>query len=178
MINKKILLLSSFVLFQLCVWGQKQTEFYPELFSMEVIKKATKLEKSHPLEFFGAATEYYKDGKMNDAGFLYYLGDLRYRYYIATHLDEKPDGERAIFASLKSTIGSEINYRLGEDIDNYPKILDAVIEWRESNDFKFYSRKESPAKSLFKNWGIAKKRSSAYLVSDQTYKICNRNLNG
>lgn len=137
---------SVFLLIQLTSCERKKIDFHPELFNDESIARLIKLEKAHPTEFFGAAAENYRNNKINEAALFYYIGQLRYRYYIACHPNYRPDGDRAIFASLQSVIGSEINYKLGEDIDNYIRIIDAVIEWGEVYDSEFYSKENNPKK--------------------------------
>jgi len=142
----RLIIISLFLMIQFSVWGQKQKKFHPELFSRETVKKARELEEKHWTDFYGAAAEPFKEGKINDAALLFYLGQLRYRYYVASHTKEETVADRTAFASLHRVFGADINYELGEDIDNYIKILEAVIEWAEANDYKFYSKKKDPDK--------------------------------
>ena len=76
-----------------------QKDFKSELFSNEAISKAFKLDKTHPLKYFEVAAEYYRNDEINDAAFLYYLGQLRYRFYIAINPDDEPDGDLAVPAA-------------------------------------------------------------------------------
>ena len=133
------------LLFSVC--KPEQQEFYPELFSTKAVEKAKKLENRHPSGFFEAASDYYEQGKINDAALLFYIGQLRYRYYLAAKPDLEPGGEEALFASLRSALGSEINYKLGQnDVDTYIEILDAVIEWGKKRDYDYYPKKHNPEK--------------------------------
>ncbi|WP_234571092.1 hypothetical protein [Rhodohalobacter sp. 614A] len=53
-----------------------------------------------------------------------------------------PSEDPALFASLQSVIGSKINYKLAEDIDNLILILDAVIDWGENVEYQFQPTEE------------------------------------
>lgn len=136
------LLLFIITLFSACAKVQK--DFQSELFSKEAIAKTFKLENGHPLKYFEVAAEYYRNDEINDAAFLYYVGQLRYRFYLAVNPDYEPGGDLAVFASLQSVLGSEINYKLGEDIDNYIQILSEVIRWGETYDSKYCPKAQDP----------------------------------
>ncbi|MEN9907690.1 MAG: hypothetical protein RLZZ540_831 [Bacteroidota bacterium] len=140
---KKIVVIAVFIITN-SLFAQENKAFHPELFNQEVMTKIAMLEKTHPVSFFEEAGKYYKNGNVNESALLFYVGQLRYRYYILAHPDTKPDGDKAIFASLTNVLGQEINYKLGENVENYIKIVEATIDYSKQSDYQFYSIKESP----------------------------------
>lgn len=146
--SNSIMLLTQLILISLLLISCSHTskDFSSTLISKELIIKADKLDRGHPLEFFKTAGEYFRDGKINDSAFMFYLGQLRYRYYISVNPPEKMEGDIMTFSSMQSVLGSELNYKLGKDIDSYLQILDAVLEWGNRFDSKFCSRKINPEK--------------------------------
>lgn len=107
---------------------------------------AENLEKQHPVVFFEEAGKRLANGQTNDAGFLYYLGSLRYRYYLISNPDFNPSGEPAIFSSMKYIIGEQVNTALRENIDSLIVILDSVICWDKRHDYIYFSKTKHPEK--------------------------------
>ncbi|WP_026713594.1 hypothetical protein [Flavobacterium daejeonense] len=171
---KKTVIITLFILTNSLLAQQKKT-FHPELFNQEVMTKVATLEKVHPVSFFEEAGKYYKDGNLNESALLFYVGQLRYRYYILAHPDTKPDGDKAIFASLQNVLGKEINYKLGENVDNYIKILEAIIDYSNENDYQFYSKKESPENYKKVIEGLIKLKN--YVITNKEQFIARRKEN-
>ena len=76
-----------------------------KLLGKQVYDTAATCEKAHPSGFYSSAASFYAKGDKYGAAFLFYLGQLRYRYYCAANPNLPPDGDRAIMASLNSTVG-------------------------------------------------------------------------
>lgn len=171
---KKIFFIALFIITN-SLFAQKNKAFHPELFNQEVMTKVAKLEQTHPVSFFEEAGKYYKSGKINESALLFYVGQLRYRYYILAHPDTKPDGDKAIFASLQNVLGQEINYKLGENVDNYIKIVEATIDYSKQSDYQFYSKKESPANYEKVIGGLIKLKD--YLIVNKEAFIAKRKEN-
>ncbi len=153
----------AFILISLSFLSSAQEKSTP--LSKEVLELASKLEEQHPFEFMKEAANFYAKDKLNDAGFLFYLGQLRYKYYISANPDVK-DADKALFASLQSNIGMEINFALGANLDNYLSIIDHVISWDEKHDYKFYSKTKSPDNHKEILDGLIKLRK--YIVENKT----------
>ena len=119
----------------LTTFGQNEINLSERVFSV-----AKELEMSHPSEFYIKSGEFYTEKKTSDAGFLFYLGQLRYRYYINAAPNIKEDEDKALFASLQNLVGGELNFKLFEDTDNIIKIIDEVITWDAKNDFIFFTK--------------------------------------
>ena len=171
---KKTIIITLFI-FTSTLFAQENKVFYPELFDQEVMTKIAILEKTHPVSFFKEAAQYYKNGNVNESALLFYVGQLRYRYYILAHPEAKPDGDKAVLASLQNVLGQEINYKLGENVDNYIKIIEAIIDYSNQNDYHFYSKKESPENYEKVISGLIKLKD--YVITNKEQFIAKRNAN-
>jgi len=96
----------------------------------------------HPAEYYKRAAELFKDGKKEDAVFVFYLGQLRFRTHLLAkrHLD--PTGDPAIFASLSEVVGRPINQYAFGDMPALARTVDAVLAYDEANPDKFTSPAE------------------------------------
>ena len=140
---KKFILItiSSLLIFQSCSQHNSTEEKNNDIYTV-----VEKLEMEHPSGFFKEAGKRFTAGEKNDAAFLFYLGELRYKYYLSANPNFQPDGEPAVYSSLQSSLGEEINYSLNDSVDNYISIMDSVISWDKSHDFIFFSKSKFPEK--------------------------------
>ncbi|MFM7858071.1 MAG: hypothetical protein ACKO96_40680, partial [Flammeovirgaceae bacterium] len=65
-----------------------------------LIEIAKSLDKRKPVDYYLKAGEMFEMGKYNDASFLYYMGDLRYRYYNSVNPKYSKSGDGALHASF------------------------------------------------------------------------------
>jgi Ankyrin repeats (3 copies) len=104
--------------------------------------KAMLLEKQHPMAFFEAAGTEYRAGRKSDAAFLFYLGQLRSRYYLAaTNAD---GGDRETFGAVQAILGEAINTDLNQNLPAWIAVIDRVIDWDAQHDYEFYSKNKAP----------------------------------
>ena len=113
---------------------------HPESFRQQVAV----LDQGDPFEFYQPAAEHLNEGRLPEAGFLFYLAQMRIRYYLACHPDLPEDGANALFTSLNYTVGAEINAALQQDTELYLRVLDAAIAYSEEENGGFYPRAENP----------------------------------
>ena len=111
-----------------------------------IIGKVKLLDEEHPSKYIEAIGELLKDSNLNDAAFVYYLGDLRYRYYTEVNPDYKPSDDGALLGSFESVFGGAINMYLETNIDNFVSVLKASGDYFAKNDYPFYPRAKNPAK--------------------------------
>jgi hypothetical protein len=116
------------------------------LLTKKVFDTALLREKGHPAEFYASAGSFYQKGDKFEAAFLFYLGQLRYRYYVNANPEVTEDGDKAILASLNSIYGEEINFYLGGHLDKYIVVLDSVLAWDKRHEFEYFPKKKNPAK--------------------------------
>ncbi|GAA4467832.1 hypothetical protein GCM10023093_24300 [Nemorincola caseinilytica] len=135
------------------------------LMNKKVFDTALLYERMHPAGFYEAAINAYDRGDKYGGAFLYYLGQLRYKYYCHANPEVEEDGDKAVLASLNSVVGEEINFFLGGHADNYAIVLDSVLAWDKRHEYTFYPKKKSPAKHKEILDGLTKLRN--YIVANK-----------
>ncbi|MBD8879428.1 hypothetical protein IHE49_02920 [Rhodanobacter sp. 7MK24] len=98
------------------------------------------LPASHPSNYYVYATRLFHEGAKEDAVFWFYVGEIRYRFYLAANPNLPPDGDPALFASLHESAGSVINGWAGADPDSWVKQMGRALDWDAANDNKFTSK--------------------------------------
>lgn len=123
-------------------------------FDTAIFKVADSLNYCHPVGYFQVAAELMSKSKFNEAAFLYYLGNLRFRYYNSVNPDYEPSGDGALFSSLKNVMGDPINMYQRINIDNFISVLKRVTKYASENDYKYYSREKNIEKynSITEKW--------------------------
>ncbi|HYI77483.1 MAG TPA: hypothetical protein VEW65_07660 [Chryseolinea sp.] len=114
--------------------------------SEEVVEIAKTLDKGRPVEYFLTAVKMMDKGRYNDASFLYYLGDLRYRFYNSVNPKYSESHDGALLASFQNALGEPIGYYLRSNADNFILVLKKCSEYHLTNDYKFYPKKKDPTK--------------------------------
>lgn len=66
------------------------------------------LPDSHPMAYYVYASRLFSEGDRGDALFWYYVGELRYRFYLAANPNLPSDAAPALFASLHESVGSVV----------------------------------------------------------------------
>lgn len=107
------------------------------------------IENQHPATFYVLAGKLFVAGKKQEAVFWFYLGQLRYRVYLAANKGN-PSGDPALFASLSEEVGRPINEYAFGDIPQLAKTIDAVIAWDRShpNQLTPYDKYRSEYKEI------------------------------
>lgn len=116
------------------------------LLSKGVYQIAENLEKKYPSDFLDQANHLYFKKQLNDAGFLFNLGILRYRYFLLTNSTATKD-DFELYNDLKKEY-SLINFDLSSNAENLENILNEVIKWDESHDYVFFSKTRNPDNHL------------------------------
>jgi hypothetical protein len=91
----------------------------------------------HPAEYYKRAGELFKDGKKDDAVFVFYLGQLRYRTFLLSKPGGDPTADPTIFASLSQVIGKPINQYAFGDVPGLTRTIDAVLAYDTANPDTF-----------------------------------------
>jgi hypothetical protein len=97
--------------------------------AQDMTARAAGLNGQHPAAYYEAAAELFRDGRRDDATFLFYLGQLRYRTHLAARPNNPADGDRALFASLQESFGRPVNEWAFGDIPALIRTLDAVLAY-------------------------------------------------
>ncbi|MEM7727452.1 MAG: hypothetical protein AAF208_13970 [Cyanobacteria bacterium P01_A01_bin.45] len=93
------------------------------------------LRSKHPAYYYQQAQKLFAQGNKDQAAFVFYLGQLRYRFLLQTNQSEK--GALILFNTLQETVGRPINKYLATKPDNWIRIIDQVLVWEGQNPNSF-----------------------------------------
>ncbi|HZH97525.1 MAG TPA: hypothetical protein VEX38_01025 [Fimbriimonadaceae bacterium] len=124
------------------------------------------LENKHPSEYYKRAAELFQTGRRDDAVFIYYLGQLRWRIYIKANPSLPPDGDPALFASLSVVMGRPINQYAFGDIPVLVRTMQAVLDFDQAYPDRFTSRTAKPRQRQEVRKGLADLRSDTLAQAD------------
>jgi hypothetical protein len=91
----------------------------------------------HPAAYYQRAAQLFHTGRKDDAVFVFYLGQLRYRAHLSARRDLKPDGDPALFASLSEVVGRPLNEYAFGDIPALARTIEAVLAYDRANPDPF-----------------------------------------
>ncbi len=91
----------------------------------------------HPAEYYRRAARLFGSDRKDDAIFVFYLGQLRYRVHLSARRELKPDGDPALFASLSEVVGRPLNEYAFGDIPALARTIDAVLAYDKANPDRF-----------------------------------------
>ena len=110
------------------------------------MKKAAQiLDEMEPIYFHKVATILLKEGKYDEAAFLYTLGDMR-KAYLNSKMQESND----TYLELQSYIVPNFRYgtkhiiSIQTNVKKYQSCLQAVVDYARDNDFVYYSKENNP----------------------------------
>ncbi len=105
------------------------------------------IEGRHPADYYRLAAKLFRDAaSKQEAVFWFYVGQIRYRYYLAANPDLKPDGDPAVFASLSEVIGRPINEFAGGKPDLWIGEINHALDWDAAHENKFTPKNKAPDK--------------------------------
>jgi hypothetical protein len=108
-----------------------------ELPSSEVEKA---LPSAHPMAYYVYSGRLAHEGDKERALFWYYVGELRYRFYLAVYPDLPPDGAPALFGSLHQSAAQTI---ADPKVDKAMSITQfkRALDWDETHENTVTSKK-------------------------------------
>lgn len=107
---------------------------------------ADSLDALHPTAYYEKAADYLGKSKFNDAAFLYFVGNSRYKYFNSVNPDYQASGDGALKTALGAMLGEPIGMYLKTNIDNFISILKSSAEYYSVNNFKYYSKEKDVEK--------------------------------
>ncbi len=127
------------------------------------------IESKHPIAYYFVAVKLFKQDK-EEAVFWYYLGQLRYRYYLAANPNIDPTGDPALFASLSSVVGTPINEYAFGNIQKLAATIDRVLAWDECHANGYTSKAKHPAELKTVRRGLKELKEKILQDQDQIRK--------
>ena len=105
--------------------------------------------------------------------FWFYVGQLRYRSYLASNRNLKPDGDPALFGALSEVIGRPLNVYAFGDIPALAATIERVLAWDASHEDSFAQK--GPARDGVRT-GLSEMKTEI-LANQETYRTT-RTANG
>ncbi len=100
------------------------------------------LPDEHPAAFYVYAKRLFEEGRKDDAVFWFYVGQLRYRFYLRANPKLDPSGDPAVFSSLSATIGKGINEYAGGSVKGWMAAIDRALKWDAEHANGFTSKEK------------------------------------
>ena len=125
----------------------------------------------HPAGIYILASKLFQSGAQDEAVFWFYVGQLRYRFYLMASPNLDPSGDPALFSSLQEMLGRPLNEYAFGDIPTLVKTIDRVLDWDKSSPNEFFSKTEHAAAWESTRSGLASMRdevkASAAQIKEQ-----------
>jgi hypothetical protein len=121
----------------------------------------------HPAAYYQRAAQLFGGDKKEEAVFIFYLGQLRYRAHLSARRDLKPDGDPALFASLSEVVGRPINQHAFGDIPALARTIDAVLAYDSANPDRFTPPESFPQAYAGVREGLVGMRAKILAEADQ-----------
>ena len=115
-------------------------------FSNQTIEQLkSNIENKHPAAYYVLAIKLFETQK-DKAILWFYIGQIRYRYYLAANPQLDPSGDPALFASFSSTIGKPLNEYAFGDIPKLSETLLQALAWDKSHANGFTPKNKNEGK--------------------------------
>jgi len=131
-------------------------------------------ENVHPATLYILATKLMAEGRMNDAVRWFYIGQLRYRF----HLASKPAAianDQPLFSALSESVGRPINEYAFGDVDAAVAQIDAALAWDAEHPNTFTSKDRHAAELAEVRGGLQKMRDDMVARKDEIRETRTRN---
>ncbi len=129
----------------------------------------------HPAEYYKRASALFGGGRKDDAVFIFYLGQLRYRAHLSARRDLKPDGDPALFGSLSEVVGRPLNEYAFGDLPALVEIIDAVLAFDAANPCRFTPPSQFPDVYVGVRDGLVKMKAQVLKDADQIRETRRKN---
>jgi len=109
-----------------------------------LFKDLKNLDSTGPYNFFGAASTKYEFeiGKFDEAAIYYYVGLIRYKYYMGVNPGYPPSGGWVTTESLRQRVNKRIELYLQTNIDKYIAVLKYAINYCNQNDYTYWQKRK------------------------------------
>jgi|EndMetStandDraft_8_1072994.scaffolds.fasta_scaffold26250_1 hypothetical protein len=138
--------------------------------------EAVALAGQHPAEYYRQAAKLFSTtSRKDDAVFVFYLGQLRYRAHLQARRDLKPDGDPALFGSLSEVVGRPLNEYAFGDLARLADVIDAVLAYDAANPDRFTPPAQFPNVYVGVRDGLIKMKAQLLKDADQIRETRRRN---
>lgn len=129
------------------------------------IEKA--LPNEHPASYYAYASRLFAEGKKDDAVFWFYVGQLRYRIFLAAKPPANPQGDPAVFSSLSATVGQTINEYAGGDPKMWAAQMGKALQWDDTHPNALVPKDQYKEATASVRAGLEKMKKQIEATADQ-----------
>lgn len=97
-------------------------------------------ETLHPAELYMLAAKLMGAGRAEEAVRWFYIGQLRYRFHLATAQPAPGSNDRVLFSALSESVGRPINEYAFGHVDAAVAQIDAALAWDEAHENRVTSK--------------------------------------
>ncbi len=134
------------------------------------------IEGRHPADYYKLAAKLFQDSSTKqEAVFWFYVGQLRYRYYLAANRDLKPDGDPAVYASLSEVVGRPINEFAGGKPDLWIGEINHALQWDATHENRFTPKSKAPESLQQIRAGLVAMRDHLSTIKDKLPEMRRQN---
>lgn len=102
------------------------------------------IENEHPMTHLALATRLWEHGEKDEAVFWFYVGQIRYRYYLQANPALHAGGDGALFSSMMAAMGGPMNQHALCDVAGFRRTVDKALAWDASNPNGFTPKDKAP----------------------------------
>lgn len=125
------------------------------------------VEGDHPAGYYRRAADLLREGRRDEAVFVFYLGQLRFRTHLAARPELPRDRDAALFASLSEVVGRPVNEYAFGDIPALDRTLKAVMAYDAANPDAFTPPASYPQATRSIRIGLEQFRQKIVAEADQ-----------
>ena len=113
-------------------------------FSMNIDELKKKAELMHPVGFYILAKKLFGEGEKDESILWFYVGSIRYRYFLSSIGDDPFHPENELFGKVQFEIGGIILDYAGGDPEFWAKQVGEARQWDNDHLNIFHPKKKKP----------------------------------
>ena len=98
----------------------------------------------HPVGFYILAKKLFQEGKKDESLLWFYVGSIRYRYFLSSVGDDPFHPENEFFGKVQFEIGGVILDYAGGDPEFWAHQIGEANKWDDENLNRFHSKNNNP----------------------------------
>jgi len=112
--------------------------------SMNIMELKKEAQLIHPVGFYLLAKKLFDEGERDESIFWFYVGSIRYRYFLSSVGEDPFHTENELFGKVQFEIGGLILDYAGGDPELWAKQVEKANQWDTDRLNFFYSKKKNP----------------------------------
>ncbi|MET0249488.1 MAG: hypothetical protein ABW164_07145 [Sphingobium sp.] len=131
-------------------------------------------DSAHPASLYILASKLMHGGRFDEAVRWFYIGQLRYRFYLMTDPQNVAD-ERILFSALSESVGRPINEYAFGNVDDAVREIDAALAWDADHPNYFTDKDAFPQQLVKVRDGLKAMRDDMLARKDEIRETRTRN---